>query len=55
MTSIQVTVWNVGGLGISLSVGVAHSSVEASVMEVKRRGNHVREDESINCISRRSA
>ena len=55
MTSIQVTVWNVGGLGICPSVGAAHGSDEALVMRVERRGSHVREDESINCASGRNA
>ena len=57
MTSIQAVVWNVGGLAVQalLSVGAAHSSMEASVTGVERRGGHVREDECINGISRRSA
>ena len=57
MTSIQAIVWNVGGSGMNvcLSVGVAYSSVEALVMRVERRGGHVREDERINGVNRRSA
>ena len=57
MTSIQAILWNVGGSAvcIQLSVGVAHSSVEASVTEVERRGGHVREEECINGLGRRSA
>ena len=55
MTSTQVTARNVGGLGFGLSVGAARSSDEAFVMGVERRGGHVREDESINCVCGRSA
>ena len=57
MTSIQAIVWNVGGsdMQVYLSVGVAHSSDEALVMGVERRGDHVREDDRINGVNRRSA
>ena len=57
MTSIQATVWNVGAsdMKVYLRVGVVHSSDEAFVMGVERRGNHVREDERINGVDRRSA
>jgi len=57
MTSIQAIVRNVGGLAVRalLSVGAAHSSKEASVIGVERRGGHVREDECINGAIRRSA
>jgi hypothetical protein len=50
MTSILAIVWNVGAPDEVLhpGVGVAHSSVEASVMDVERRSGHVREDERIN-------
>jgi len=57
MTSIQAILWNVGGLAVRalLSVGAAHSSDEASVMGVERRGGHVREVECTNGLGRRSA
>ena len=50
MTSIQAIVRNVGSPDevSHPGVGVAHSSAEAPVMGVERRGGHVREDGCIN-------
>lgn len=52
MTSIWAIKQNVGALETVkfLRVGVAHSSDEASVMGVERRGGHVQEDERINRV-----
>lgn len=57
MTSIQAIVWNVGDSAVFAQprVGVAHSSGEASVTGVERRGGHVREAKCINGRDRRSA
>jgi hypothetical protein len=56
MTSIQAIMRNVGSPDEVPypGVGVAHSSVEAPVMGVERRGGHVREDERINRVTGRN-
>lgn len=57
MTSIQAIEWNLGALEAKElpRVGAAHSSDEAFVMGVERRGSHVRKDDRINRESGRSA